>query len=67
MDESTESAIAAMRGTGLHRCTACRQGRCETPSACALPEPESESARGRIVYALTIAVAVIGVAAALFS
>jgi len=81
MDEK-ESAIAALRSTGLHRCTTmtrpactsevCNQGRepCPTPAACQLPdEPESylSDPAKAIVYAATIAVALLGVAAALFS
>jgi hypothetical protein len=82
MDQETESAISALRQTGLHRCTstrlactsdACNQGRepCPTPTACQVPqaEPGSEllDSANAIVWAATLAVALLGVAAALFS
>ena len=70
---AAESAIAALRQTGLHRCCNfnCDQGRnCPTRQACELPDEPGNDLKDpakAIVYALTIAVALLGVAAALFS
>jgi hypothetical protein len=86
MDHDNESAIAALRSTGLHRCTTaagqperldcprcsgdCNHGRsCPVHQACEVPDPGSElrDPANAIVYAATLAVALLGVAAALFS
>lgn len=72
MDQETHPAIKATR---LHRIPACSGGSCQqgqepckTPEACLLPEPEADlkDPAKAIVYALTLAVALLGVAAALF-
>ena len=73
MNQNIESAISALRATGLHRCSSdlCNQGRkdCPTKQACIQPEPECDmtATAKAIVYAATLAVALLGVATAIFS